>query len=184
MKTKMNKDVVVLCEGAVMIALAIVLSFIELELGVWGGSIGFAMIPIAIFALRRGAVWGIGVGFVFGTLKFFIGDGTVANWVSLLLDYSVAYGTVGLAGLFCKMENKNVAAIAGTAVGCLSRYLVSFISGVTVYAEYAEPTFAGISTPNAFIYSIVYNGAYMIPSTIIALVVVPVIFLALKRFKV
>ena len=103
MKTKMNKDVVVLCEGAVMIALAIVLSFIELELGVWGGSIGFAMIPIAIFALRRGAVWGIGVGFVFGTLKFFIGDGTVANWVSLLLDYSVAYGAVGLAGLFCRL---------------------------------------------------------------------------------
>lgn len=178
-----NKKVLMLCEGAIMIALSIALSYIEIELGALGGSIGFAMIPIAVFALRHGWLWGIFVGFIFGTLKFFIGGGQVLNWVSLLLDYSVAYAAVGLAGLFKGLKNRNIASILGTAVGCFGRFMISFISGVTVYAEYAESSYLGISTPNAFIYSVIYNGAYMLPSTVIAIILVPVIMLALERYK-
>lgn len=182
--TKTNQKVFMLCEGAIMIALSIALSYVEIEIGALGGSIGFAMIPIAVFALRHGTLWGVFVGFIFGTLKFFIGGSQVLNWVSLLLDYSVAYSMVGLAGLFAKMKNKNIAAVAGTAVGCFGRFVISFISGVTVYAEYALPEYLGITTPNAFIYSIIYNGAYMLPSTVIALILVPVIMVALNRYKI
>lgn len=181
---KTNQKILMLCEGAIMIALSIALSYVEIEIGAMGGSIGFAMIPIAVFALRHGALWGIFVGFIFGTLKFFVGGGSVLNWVSLLLDYSVAYSAVGLAGLFSKVKNENIAAILGTAVGCFGRFFVSFISGVTVYAEYALPEYLGITTPNVFIYSIIYNGTYMLPSTVVAIILVPVVTAALNRYKI
>ena len=181
---KTNEKIFALCEGAIMIALAIALSYIEIELGAWGGSIGFAMIPIVVFALRHGVIWGVFSGFIFGTLKFFIGGGVVANVISLILDYSVAYAAVGLAGFLGNIKNQKLSWTLGAFIGCFSRFIVSFISGVTVYAEYAEPEYLGIATPNAFVYSLIYNGAYMLPSTIITGILVPIIMLTLSKYKI
>ena len=178
---KQNQNVLALCEGALMVALALALSYVDINVGFQGGSISLVMIPIIVFSLRHGALYGIGVGLVFGTLKFFLAGGVALNWQSMLLDYSVAYAAVGLAGLF-KNANFKLASLVATVVGVTGRFIVSFISGVTIYAEYAEPVYLGIQTPNAFIYSIIYNGAYILPSLIIALVAVPVIMEALKRY--
>ncbi len=180
---KTNDKIFTICNGAIMIALAIALSYIELEIGALGGSIGFAMIPIIVFSVKFGAVWGCFVGLVFGTLKFLLG-GEAANFWSIMLDYSIAYAAVGFAGFFKSMKNRPVAATLGTAVGCFARFIVSFISGVTIYAEYAEPEYLGIATPNTFIYSIIYNGAYILPSMVIAIILVPVIVVALEKYKV
>ena len=60
-------------------------------------------------------------------------------------------------------------------IGCVARFIIHFISGVTIYAEYAEPAadFFGLSiaTPGAILFSVVYNGAYMLPNTVIAIIV-------------
>ena len=98
-----HKKLLALCECAIFTAMAIALSYLKipigLEFGGFGGSIDLVMIPLILCAIRWGWTWGLGTGLVFGTLKFFLAGGTAVNWQSMLLDYSVAYMCVGLAGL-------------------------------------------------------------------------------------
>ena len=90
-----------LAEGGICIALALVLSYIKIPIGLsfggFGGSINLVMIPLILFAARWGAPWGLLAGFAFGTLKYFFAEGTAINWVSIIFDYSFAYAAVGLA---------------------------------------------------------------------------------------
>ena len=168
-----NNRTRMLCEGAICVALSIALSYFKIPTGLsfggFGGSIDLVMIPLILFAYRWGAGWGIGAGFAFGTLKYFLAGGTAVNWVSMLLDYSVAYAMVGLAGIFRgkKSSKLPLAALAG----CIGRFVIHFISGVTIYAEYMPETFLGMNMPSPFIYSILYNGTYMLPNTVIAMLV-------------
>lgn len=176
-----NTKLTALCEGAIMAALSLALSYVDIPLGFQGGSVNLTMIPIIIFALRHGCVSGLSAGIIFGTLKFFIGGGAAVNWQSMLLDYTVAYGAVGFAGLFKNVKNGDA---LGTLAGGFMRFVVHFISGVTIYAEWAENTYLGISTPTTFLYSVIYNGIYMVPSIVIAVIAVPLISRALKKYAV
>ena len=101
-----------------------------------------------------------------------LGDGLGWGIPSILLDYVLAYGAVGLAGLFRKMKN---GVIYGTLVGGLARFFVHFLSGVLLYAAYAGPIygldFSNETTMGVVLYSIVYNGAFMVISIILTLVV-------------
>ena len=91
-----NQTTRMLCEGAVSIALAYALTFVELDLWFQGGSISAAMIPIIIFSVRWGLGWGVAAGAAFGTLKYFLGlDSFVISWVSIVFDYTGAYAMVG-----------------------------------------------------------------------------------------
>ena len=87
-----------LCEGAMMVALAQVLSYIKLMELPNGGSLTPAMFPILLFAVRWGLAPGLMAGFTFGLLQL-IFDGAYAwGWQSMLLDYLVAFTPLGLAG--------------------------------------------------------------------------------------
>lgn len=89
-----------LCEGAIMVALAQILSYIKIMELPNGGSLTPAMFPILLFAVRWGLKDGLLAGFVFGLLQL-IFDGAYAwGWQSMLLDYLVAFPPLGLAGLF------------------------------------------------------------------------------------
>ena len=176
-----NSKTRMITEGAICVALSIALSYFKIPTGVsfggFGGSIDLVMIPLIVFAFRWGAGWGVIAGFAFGTLKYFLAGGTAVNWISLLLDYSVAYAFVGFAGMFRGKKEKYLPLAA--FVGCLGRFLIHFISGVTVYAEYMPETFLGMRMPSPFVYSVLYNGTYMLPNTVIAvlacLVLIPVL---------
>jgi len=161
-----------LAEGALCVALSLALSYFKIPIGLsfggFGGSIDFVMIPLIIFAFRWGTLWGVVAGCAFGTLKYFLAAGFAVNLASLLLDYSVAYAFVGFAGLLRGSKNNKLATAA--LIGCIGRFIIHFISGVTVYAEYMPETFLGMQMPNPFIYSILYNGTYMLPNTIIAVI--------------
>ncbi len=90
------------------------------------------------------------------------------DWVSIIFDYSVAYAVVGLAGLFKrKVSMLPVAAV----VGGLARFVIHYLSGVTVYAKWMPEEFLGLPMTSPAIYSALYNGAYMLPSIIVAVVV-------------
>ena len=89
-----------LTEGAMMVALAHVLSFIKLMQLPNGGSLTPAMFPILFFSVRWGLGKGLMAGFVFGLLQL-IFDGAYAwGWQSMVLDYLLAFTPLGLAGLF------------------------------------------------------------------------------------
>ena len=162
-----NEKVRMLCEGALCIAMSVVLSYVKLDVGPSGGSINATMIPLILFAIRWGWGWGVGAGLVFGTLKYFLGEGFVISWVSIIFDYSVAYAFVGFAGVLKRKANL---AWLATLIGCVARFVVHYISGVTVYAEWMPEEFMGMTMTSPFFYSALYNLFYMLPSTVISLV--------------
>ena len=159
-----------MAECAIFVAMSIALSYLKipigLEFGGFGGSIDLVMIPLIIAAYRWGLGWGLITGLVFGTLKFFLAGGVAVNWQSMLLDYSVAYMFVGFAGI---LKRKKGLMWLAALIGCLCRFVIHFISGITIYAEYMEDIF-GLPMTNVWVYSALYNGSYMLPNTIIAVI--------------
>jgi thiamine transporter len=170
-----------LAQGAISVALALVLSFLKIDVGAQGGSLNFAMIPLLVFAVHSGGVgWGVLAGLVFGSLKQIFSGFDGITWASMLLDYSFAYAAVGLAGIFRgKFGVKGY--LFGAIVGCAARFLIHFISGVTIYATYAEATYLGVNTAAPWIYSVVYNGFYMLFNTVAAIILVPVLGAAVSK---
>ena len=179
---KTQTNVRCLTEGGICVALSLVLSYLKIPVmagfGGFGGSIDFVMIPLIIFAVRWGLSWGIGAGLVFGTLKYILASGFAISWVSIIFDYAVAYAFIGFAGLFRrKYKLLPVAAL----VGCLARFVIHFISGMTVYAQYMPEEFMGYTGMTPFIYSLLYNGTYMLPNTIIAIVICSLLIPVMPR---
>ena len=160
-----------LCEGAALLAAALALSYLKIPIGFafggFGGSVDAVMVPLLVFASEKGAGWGIAEGLLFGTMKFFLGGGVAVNWQSMLLDYSLAYGAVGLGGLFAR---KRHSLIKGAVFGSLCRFGIHFLSGVTVYAQYMPDVFMERTMTSPALYSLLYNGSYMLPNTILAAV--------------
>ena len=169
-----------LCEGAIMIALAQALSYVKLYELPNGGSLTPAMFPILLYALRWGLGRGLGAGFVFGLLQL-IFDGAYAwGWQSMLLDYLVAFTPLGLAGLF---RGKAWGIFPGTVLGCAARFVVHYISGVTIYKIYEPTEVPGLGTfSSPALYSLVYNGSYMLPNMLLALAIAAVLYVPLKKY--
>ena len=168
-----------LTEAAIMVALAQVLSYIKLMELPNGGSLTPAMFPIILFAIRWGLKPGLLASFAFGLLQL-IFDGAYAwGWQSMLLDYLVAFTPLGLAGLF---KGKKWGIFVGTVVGCAARFVVHYISGVTIYKILAPTELLGMTFTSPSFYSLVYNGSYMLPNTILALIIAGVLYVPLKKY--
>ena len=169
-----------LTEGAMMVALAQVLSFVKLMQLPNGGSLTPAMFPILFFAVRFGLGKGLLAGFTFGLLQL-IFDGAYAwGWQSMLLDYLVAFTPLGLAGLF---KGKPWGIFPGTVLGCAVRFVVHYISGVTIYRITMPTEVPGFGVfESAELYSLVYNGVYMLPNTLLALLIAAVLYHPLKKY--
>ena len=169
-----------LCEGAILVALAFILSFVKLYELPNGGSLTPAMFPILLYALRWGLPRGLIAGFVFGLLQL-IFDGAYAwGWQSMVLDYLLAFTPLGLAGLF---KGKAWGIFPGTVLGCAARFVIHYISGITIYRIIEPTAVPGFGTfDNAHLYSLVYNGSYMVPNTLLALLLAGVLYVPLKRY--
>ena len=168
-----------LCEGAIMVALALVLNQLKISRLPNGGSITLEMLPIFFYAVRWGVGPGLLAGFAFGLLQMFI-DGAVAwGWQSLLLDYLVAFTPLGLAGLF---KGKDWGIFAGTVLGSVVRFIVNFISGITIYAIVAPTELFNMTFTSPWMYSLAYNGSYMAIDMALCLVVFGLLYKPLKRY--
>ncbi len=165
-----NKKVLILVEAAVMIALATVLSFIRVIKLPFGGSVTLlSMLPILAFSIRYGVKAGLFTAFGFSLVQFAqgIGDGlfgwglTPVTLVScILLDYLVAFTVLGLGGMFRK---QGIAGwLSGTLLAVVLRFACHFFSGAVIWKSVGE-LWDGFSTDNTWLYSLLYNGAYMLP---------------------
>lgn len=176
---KTKKPIYQITECAVMVALAIALSFVDIPVGALGGSIDFVMVPLFIICYRQGAKYSILACLVFGFLKCLVGGGIGYGLPSILLDYVLAYGVCGVAGFF--KGNKKMIEVS-VFLGCLARYMIHVISGWTIY-KIAVPTevkfFGMIANPWA--YSLAYNLVYMLPNTVIAIVVMALLRYPLSK---
>ncbi len=175
-----KKSLYKICECAILIALSLALMPFEIPGPAFGGDIDLVMIPLLILAYRNGAIFGVASGAVFGLLKCIIGGGIGWGLPSVLLDYVLAYAAVGVAGVF---KGKQWGIELSALTGCLARFLIHFISGVTLYAITVPTDIAGTQIGNPVLYSIVYNSLYMLPNTVIAIIVMALLRYPLKRLE-
>ena len=164
-QTRMTR---MLCEGAIMVVLAQILGYIKLWEMPWGGSVCLSMLPIFLFACRWGLVPGLMSGFVLGVLQFMFDGGFALGWQSIIGDYLMAFTVLGVAGLFRGRESS---IYLGTVVGSLARFLVHYVVGATIWAEYMPEEFFGMTMTTPWIYSLLYNSVYMFLDMVLCLLV-------------
>lgn len=171
-----NNKTKILVEGAAMVALATVLSFIRVFKLPWGGSITLlSMLPIVLFSIRRGIKSGLAVAFVYALLQFAQGimDG-LFGWgltpgmliACIFLDYIGAFTVLGVAGIFRKKGLPGW--IGGISLAVCLRFALHFLSGVIIWNSFGE-LWNGFYTENTYLYSFLYNGCYMLPELIFTL---------------
>ncbi|MEE1074214.1 MAG: energy-coupled thiamine transporter ThiT [Acutalibacteraceae bacterium] len=180
MKENFKKPVYKIAECAIFIALSLALMPIEIPGPSFGGDIDLVMIPLFIIAFRHGFGYGTLSGAVFGLLKCLIGGGIGWGLPSVLLDYVLAYAAVGVAGIF---KGKYWAVELSTFVGCVARFAIHFISGITIYMITVPTEVAGITFANPVLYSTVYNALYMLPNTVIAIIIMALLRVPLKKLN-
>ena len=174
-----NKNVKMLVEGAMMIALAYVLSMLKIWQMPSGGSVtAGSMIPILVFSFRWGGKKGMLVGAIYGTLQFILGPKYSFHIVSILFDYVVAFSFLGIVGFFVKQNTSFKKTMLGVSLGITLRFIAHIISGVVVFGMYAP---AGQSP---IIYSIIYNASYLIPELFVTLIIFSMLYKPLKQIKI
>ena len=186
-----------LCESAILIAIATILSEIKpISIPFGGGITICAMVPIILLAYRWGTKWGFFSAFVFGMIQLFIGIAKhnfgFELWLVILdviLEYVLAYTLLGLGGIFRNKLGPVGALTAGGALAVFARYFVHFVAGFLIWGSYAEWFFAedaGVSIGNAVmntfsgfglsvVYSGVVNGSLMLGEMIITVVALAII---------
>lgn len=185
-----QKTVRTLCECAVMLALAFGLSFVKFLQLPFDGAITLAsMLPIFLISIRHGIGWGLPTAFLYSLTQLM--QSGVFGWGltplmligSILLDYVVAFTVLGFAGIFRRWGVKG--AIAGMVLACALRFFIHFLSGVVIWTEYGEFVAFGESFVNhPVLYSICYNGAFMLPETVLTVAVGCLLFTVpqMRRF--
>ena len=167
-----RKHIRTMCECAILLALAIVLSYVKIIQLPFDGSITLlSMLPICIISIRHGLAWGVGTAFCYSWSQIL--QGGVFAWgltptmliASLFLDYILAFTVLGFAGIFRKKGKWGI--VLGVVAVCAARFLVHFLAGIILWANYEEFIAFGqewIGRP--VLYSICYNGVYMLPETV------------------
>lgn len=153
------------------------------------------MLPVVLISYRHGVKWGFVAAFGYSLIQIVLGLDTVsaallpnsdefmgANALLMIaLDYLVAFTMLGLGGLFRqKIQRPDLSLMCGSVVALSARYAAHIISGYILYASWAEWFFTQDGFPGwgaelvaslspemlGFVYSVVYNGMFMIPEIV------------------
>ena len=153
---------------AVAIALGTVLSNIKVFSFPTGGSITLlSMLIICLPGYWFGLGAGVLTGVAYGVLQMLV-DPYILFPAQLIVDYLLAFGALGLSGLFSKHKS---GLIPGYIAAVLGRYLFAVLSGWIFFGMYAWEGW------NPLPYSLAYNAIYIFAEaavTIVILVLPPV----------
>ena len=178
-------------------AICAVMPFLNLPFG--GGFTIASMLPIIIVAYMYGTKWGLLTAFTYSILQMLRGFNTVSAFflpgdsqmlwyravIVILIDYIIAYTVLGFGGIFRNKFETKKALILGSIFAISLRYIAHIVSGAVFFGAWAEwfftqdgfpawgqailDTFSGDAL--AVVYSIIYNGTYMIPEIVITALV-------------
>lgn len=177
----------------------------------YGGSVTLAsMLPIVLIGYMFGVKWGIAGAFVFSIVQMLLGWGTVAAFfmpgdsqmiwwkavIVCLIDYILAYTVIGFSGIFAGKSVKPATALSvGAVFALLLRYICHILSGAVFFGTWAEWFFTDVMPGLgewvlshfsggglAVVYSVVYNGLYMIPEIILTSVLAAIVPAALGKY--
>ena len=156
-----KEKITALVESGVMVALSYVLNLIVLFQMPQGGSVSLgSMVPIIIISARRGPYRGMATGALAGLLQFILGKQFSLHPLSIILDYVLAYALIGVVGYFGK---KRINICLGILFSVFLRFVSHVLSGAIIFYEYA-------GEQNPWIYSIIYNGTFLLPELDISVI--------------
>ena len=127
----------------------------------------FSMLCICLVGYWYGLKTGLTAAVAYGILQFITGP-YVVHPAQVLLDYPLAFGALGLSGLFSNAKN---GLVKGYIVGVLGRYVMHMISGLIFYTAYTGD-FAGNAA--AIWASTLYNMSYIFPEAILTLILLAI----------
>ncbi|WP_086312737.1 thiamine transporter [Enterococcus sp. 7F3_DIV0205] len=189
-----KQELQVWIEGTIVAAIAMVLSFVPTNIGS-SFSISLGMIPITLFALRRGAKAGFFSAFIWGLLHFPTAQVYYLMPVQVIIEYILAFGFAGFAGVYSgKLQeaigNKEYGKssriiLYASFFGTLMRYFWHFIAGVIFWGSFA------LWGMNPWLFSFVMNGlsgvATAIATSVVLLLLLkinPKLFLPTKKAQI
>lgn len=166
--------------GAISIALSFALSYAKLFKLPQGGSVTFAsLLPLMIYCCMFGTRRGLIVCTIYGVLQA-LQDPFIIHPMQFLLDYPLAFGLIGVSGIFMEKgvfkDKKVVAFLLGGVLAVVLRYACHVCSGVFAFADYADLD----KYDTAIAYSMAYNS-FAFVDMLIALVAGSTLF-ASKSF--
>ncbi len=161
-----------------LIALSAVLSLIKIWPMPLGGSVTLlSMVPITLVSVMFGIPWGLFSSFVYALVQIGVDLGGMMGWGmdarlwigAIVFDYLVAYSVLGLAGVFRKRGTVGI--VGGITLALVLRFISHFISGCIFFDIWSPWS-------NAYIYSLCYNGLYMLPELALTLAAVIILYKA------
>jgi len=164
--SRITSQTKIIAEASVIVALTVILKDIlpPIYRLPQGGSVTAAsMVPLIWFSLRRGLRYGLEACSIYGLVHMVLPGSYIVGPLQALLDYPIAFGALGLAGMFRKHP------FIGVCIGVFGRFLSHFMSGVIFFAEYAPEGM------NPFVYSAMYNGGYLLVELVVSLIIIYVV---------
>jgi thiamine transporter len=125
-------------------------------------------VPILIYAYAYGFAKGLIAGLIFGVLNF-IQSPYILVPITFVLDYLLAFASIGLMGFASKFSSstmKNI--VLGILLVYLARFIMHFVSGIVYFNN--DALWTSLPANNAVIYSFIYQSVYLIPDMIITLI--------------
>lgn len=193
---------------AVASVLALVSEFIPFLQLRFGGTLTLAsMLPIILISYMYGLKWGLGSAAVYAVIQIFMGFKTVAAlftpdsdsymalWMAIcvvLLDYFLAYTSLGLGGIFARKKGGCMRLVLGGVVAQVICYAFHVLSGFLFYGAWADWFFTESAAKDlaisgwimehlsgrglALLYSLIYNALYMLPEIVLTAAVAALIY--------
>ncbi len=185
-----KRPLITFVEGGIIVAICLVLQFIPNDLGVSSIQFSYGLIPLAIYAMRRGTIPAVIAGGAWGVLDWIRSGGVVSFGVwQVFLEYPLAFALAGLMGVGSTavlkqldLGNKNRAYLylfASFFLGTFAKYLAHFTAGVWFWGNYA-PSWA-----NPWLWSLIVNGGSVIANLVLGGVILWIITKSYPRlFKI
>ena len=156
---------------AVYAALFITIELVQNQFGLFkmpqGGSLSVSAVILLLASYHLGYKKGVAISLLSVVLQFITGDMYLATGIfGFFLDYVLAYGIYGIASLFPNYKYF----YTGVLITNLVRYFASTLSGMIFYKV-------------DLLGSLAYNATYMIPTTIISMVLVPLLHIRMKKMN-
>ena len=184
-----RENIVKISTGGVCLALAFVLSQLKLFEMPMGGTVTPAStLPIIVYGVAFGPVWGFILAFIFSLLQLI--GGWLVTPFQVILDYTIGYTALGIAGFAALKTDKRlkihgalnrfretsiIKILLFSVIAYIVRWLGSVASGVIFYADYA----AEAGYDSALVYSMVYNGSFLLADLAILAIVLVVLYMVI-----
>lgn len=174
-----KENIKILTVSAIMVALSTVLSFLKVyELPLGGSITVLSMLPVCMIGLLFGVKSAILPCLLYGAIQMMVGG--VFGWGltpailvgAIVFDYLLAFGVLCFSGCFRKKGFWGI--ISGIVVACVLRFASHMVSGCIFFRSFDIFN-------NPFLYSLAYNGSYMLPELILTALGAVILFRTLFK---